>query len=63
MAKTFGFSEEELKLLLVAVRQVRRTFESVRQTDPAMETYAQLYDRLFEKLLEMAGPLPDEVKS
>ncbi len=62
MAKTFGFNEDELKLLLVAVRQMRRTFEAVRKTDPAMETYAQLYDRLFEKLLEMAGPLPDEVK-
>jgi hypothetical protein len=62
MAKTFGFNEDELKLLLVSVRQMRRTFEAVRKTDPAMETYAQLYDRLFEKLLDMAGPLPDEVK-
>jgi hypothetical protein len=63
MAKAFGFNEEELKLLLVAVRQVRRSFESVRKTDPAIETYAQLYDQLFEKLLEMTGPLPDEVTS
>jgi hypothetical protein len=62
MAKTFGFSEDELKLLLVSVRQMRRTFEAARKTDPAMEMYAQLYDRLFEKLLDMAGPLPDEVK-
>ncbi len=62
MAKTFGFDEDELKLLLVAVRQMRRTFEAVRKTDPAMETYAQLYDQLFEKLVDMAGPLPDEVK-
>ena len=78
MAKAFGFDENELKLLLVAVRQMRRTFEPVRKKDPAVEAYAQLYDQLLEKLLEMAGPLspqqtknrsardpclPDEVKS
>jgi hypothetical protein len=62
MAKAFGFNQDELKLLLVAVRQMRRTFEQARQTDPAIESYAQLYDDLFEKLLDMAGPLPDEVK-
>jgi hypothetical protein len=62
MAKAFGFTDDELKLLLVAVRQMRRTFEQARKTDPALESYAALYDELFEKLLDMAGPLPDEVK-
>ena len=62
MAQTFGFNQDELKLLLVAVRQMRRTFEPVRETDPSIEPYAELYDRLYEKLLDMAGPLPDEVK-
>jgi hypothetical protein len=62
MAQTFGFNQDEVKLLLVAVRQMRRTFERARQNDPALESYAQLYDDLFEKLLDMAGPLPDEVK-
>lgn len=62
MAKTFGFNQDELKLLLVAVRQMRRTFEKARQTDPAIASYAELYDQLFDKLLDMAGPLPDEVK-
>jgi hypothetical protein len=62
MAKAFGFTDDELKLLLVAVRQMRRTFEQPRKTDPDIADYAELYDRLFEKLLDMAGPLPDEVK-
>jgi hypothetical protein len=62
MAKAFGFNQDELKLLLVAVRQMRRTFEQPRKTDPDIESYAALYDELFEKLLDMAGPLPDEVK-
>jgi hypothetical protein len=62
MAKAFGFTDDELKLLLVAVRQMRRTFEQARTTDPDIESYATLYDQLFEKLLDMAGPLPDEVK-
>jgi hypothetical protein len=60
--KTFGFNEDELKLLLVAVRQMRRTFEKPRLTDEAIEQYAQLYDALFEKLVDMAGPLPDGVE-
>jgi hypothetical protein len=59
--QTFGFNQDELKLLLVAVRQMRRTFEKPRQTDEALEQYAQLYDALFEKLIDMAGPLPDGV--
>ncbi len=61
MAKTSGFTDDELKLLLVAVRQMRRTFAKPRQTDPALEAYASLYDALFEKLREMAGPLPGPV--
>jgi len=62
MAKTFGFSDDELKLLLVAVRQMRRTFAQPRKTDPAMEAYASLYDDLLEKLHDMTGPLPHEVE-
>jgi hypothetical protein len=62
MAMTFGFSNDELKLLLVAVRQMRRTFAKPRQSDPALEAYASLYDALFEKLHEMTGPLPDAVE-
>ena len=49
-----------MKLLLVAVRQMRRTFAKPRQSDEALEAYASLYDALFEKLREMAGPLPGE---
>jgi hypothetical protein len=60
--KAFGFTLDELKLLLVAVRQMRRTFEQARKTDPGLETYAQLYDELFEKLRDMAGPLPENVE-
>jgi hypothetical protein len=60
--KTFGFNEDELKLLLVAVRQMRRTFEKPRKTDPDIEAYARLYDNLFEKLRDMAGPLPEGVE-
>ncbi len=62
MAKAFGFNDDELKLLLVAVRQMRRTFVQPRRSDPSIETYAQLYDALFEKLREMTGPLPDAVE-
>ena len=62
MAQVFGFNQDELKLLLVAVRQMRRTFEPVREKDPSIETYAELYDELFEKLKDMAGPLPEDVK-
>ncbi len=62
MAKAFGFTEDELKLLLVAVRQMRRTFAGPRQSDPAMEAYAALYDQLFAKLREMTGPLPEQLE-
>jgi hypothetical protein len=64
VASTFGFNHEELKLLLVAVRHMRRTFAQVRKAgepDPALAAYAALYDALFEKLREMAGPLPETV--
>jgi len=62
MAKAFGFNDDELKLLLVAVRQMRRTFAQPRKTDPSLDAYAKLYDDLFEKLRDMAGPLPDKVE-
>jgi len=62
MAKACGFTGEELKLLLVAVRQMRRTFALPRRSDPSLEAYAQLYDALFEKLRDMAGPLPPPVE-
>lgn len=62
MAQIFGFNNDELKLLLVAVRQMRRTFAAPRKNDPDLEQYAQLYDALFEKLRDMAGPLPDAVE-
>ena len=62
MAKAFGFTDDELKLLLVAVRQMRRTFAQPRNTDAALEAYASLYDALYEKLREMTGPLPDQVE-
>src|SRR6266536_2317602 len=62
MAKAFGFDQDELKMLLVAVRQMRRTFEAARKTapepQPAVDAYARLYDDLYDKLLDMAGPLP-----
>jgi hypothetical protein len=62
MAKAFGFNEDELKLLLVAVRQMRRTFAEPRKNDPDIEAYAALYDALFEKLRTMTGPLPEQLE-
>ncbi len=62
MAKVFGFTDDELKLLLVAVRQMRRTFAEPRKKDPSLEEYAALYDNLFEKLRDMTGPLPEKVE-
>ncbi len=61
MSKVFGFTDEEMKLLLVAVRQMKRTFSQARkaQPDPSLESYAALYDALFEKIRDMAGPLPE----
>ncbi len=64
MSKVFGFNDDEVKLLLVAVRHMRRTFEQARQTgsDAALEAYAALYDQLYEKLRDMTGPLPENVE-
>jgi hypothetical protein len=66
MAKMFGFDQDELKMLLVAVRQMRRTFAAARKTapepQPAVDAYSRLYDDLYEKLLDMAGPLPESVE-
>jgi hypothetical protein len=63
------FTDDELKLLLVAVRQMRRTFAAARkqgasagaQASP-LDPYEALYDRLFEKLRSLAGPIPDAVE-
>jgi hypothetical protein len=40
MPQVFGFNEEELKLLLVAVRHMRRTFTAAlhRSHDPSLES-------------------------
>jgi hypothetical protein len=64
MPPTFGFNNDELKLLRVAVRQMRRTFARAREanTDAGFEAYAALYDKLYEKLRDMAGPLPEGVE-
>jgi hypothetical protein len=64
MPPTFGFNNDELKLLLVAVRQMRRTFARAREaeTGAGFDAYAALYDKLYEKLLDMAGPLPEVVE-
>jgi hypothetical protein len=52
-------------MLLVAVRQMRRTFAAAQKTapepQPAVDAYAKLYDDLYAKLLEMAGPLPPQI--
>jgi hypothetical protein len=65
MAKAFGFNEDELKLLLVAVRHMRRTFaqakKAVPEPQPAAEAYAQLYDDLYEKLIDMVGQIPEHM--
>ena len=66
MAKAFGFTHDELKLLLVAVRQMRRTFEQARKAGlpeaAPIDDYASLYDDLYEKLLDMVGPVPESVE-
>jgi hypothetical protein len=63
MSKVFGFNQDELKLLLVSVRQMRRTLDAGLKNDPGSDLaqYAALYDNLYEKLLDMAGPLPESV--
>ena len=64
VAQVFGFNDDELKLLLVAVRQMRRTFTAAlnRSHDPSLEAYAALYDDLFEKLRDMTGPIPESIE-
>ncbi len=63
MAKTFGFNDSELKMLLVAVRHMRRTFARAQAAEPGVvDSYAALYDALHEKLLDMAGPVPEELR-
>jgi len=67
------FTIDELKLLLVAVRQMRRTFAAARKRTasagrgpagaaPQLETYEALYDELFQKLRRLAGPIPEAVE-
>ena len=66
------FTTDELKLLLVAVRQMRRTFAAARKRTtsaaasqartPPLETYEALYDELFEKLRRLSGPIPEAVE-
>ncbi len=67
MGYVFGFTDDEIKMLLVSVRQMRRTFAAAQKAapepQPAADAYAALYDQLYEKLLDMAGPLPDSVES
>ncbi|HUI78204.1 MAG TPA: hypothetical protein VLY24_09815 [Bryobacteraceae bacterium] len=65
MAQAFGFNQDELKLLLVAVRHIRRTFAAAleRSPDPSLQTYAALYDGLSDKLIDMAGPMPENLES
>ena len=63
MPSVFGFNDEEVKLLLVAVRHMRRTFSQAQAAgqDPTLAPYSERYDRLFAKLVDMAGPLPPAV--
>jgi hypothetical protein len=64
MPKTFGFTDDELKLLLVSVRHMRRTFAVALKSappDPSLQAYAALYDALFAKLRDMAGPIPETI--
>jgi hypothetical protein len=65
MAIVFGFTDDEIKMLLVSVRQMRRTFAAAKKAavepQPAADAYAALYDELYEKLLDMAGPLPESL--
>ncbi|MBS1858213.1 MAG: hypothetical protein JST11_22775 [Acidobacteria bacterium] len=65
MPNVFGFNEDEVKLLLVAVRHMRRTFAAARkiapEPQPAADAYEKLYDQLYEKLRDMAGPVPEDL--
>ena len=46
MAKTFGFNDDELKLLLVAVRHMRRTFDQARKAAPEPQPAAAVQVRV-----------------
>jgi len=63
MGQVFGFNQDELKLLLVSVRQMRRTFATALEKVPNdnLAEYAAMYDQLYQKLLDMAGPLPENL--
>ena len=66
MPQTFGFTDDEVRLLLVSVRHMRRTFAVALKSapgapDPSLQAYAALYDALFEKLCDMAGPIPEAI--
>jgi hypothetical protein len=45
---------------------MRRTFAAAQKTapepQPAVDAYAKLYDELYEKLLDMAGPIPPQIE-
>ena len=62
------FTPDELKLLLVAVRQMRRTFAAARKRaasaagSPPLDTYEALYEELFDKLRRLAGPIPEAIE-
>jgi hypothetical protein len=65
------FTTDELKLLLVAVRQMRRTFVAARKRAasavvspagaPPLDAYEALYEELFDKLRRLAGPIPEAI--
>jgi hypothetical protein len=65
------FTPDELKLLLVAVRQMCRTFAAARKRTasaagsppgvPPLDAYEALYDELFHKLRCLAGPIPEAI--
>ena len=65
MPKAFGFNDDELKLLLVAVRHMRRTFAQAEKATPqareAVADYAALYNALLEKLRDMVGAVPENL--
>jgi hypothetical protein len=52
-------------MLLVSVRHMRRTFAAARklapEPQPAADAYEKLYDDLYQKLIDMAGPVPEDL--
>jgi hypothetical protein len=70
------FTADELKLLLVAVRQMRRTFAAAckrvplsvgsaadsAKGAPPLDAYEALYEELFQKLRRLAGPIPEAIE-